>query len=107
MQQANQPDRSMKKYHWSPKRFLRNFIILFSLIALSTFLLSTAVKATFTKEPASVAVITVLKGDTLWSIIHRLAPDADPRRIIFKIKQQNRLNSSDLVAGQQLEYALE
>ncbi|HYH04512.1 MAG TPA: LysM peptidoglycan-binding domain-containing protein [Bacillota bacterium] len=103
----NNSNRNYRNYRWSAKKFFKNMAILFSIITMGTILLTTAVNATFEKTPAKVAVITVMRGDTLWSIAQRIDPSADPRNVICKIKQQNMLPSSNLSAGQQLEYELE
>ena len=103
----NSTGRNYCKYRWSAKKFFKNMAILFSIITLGTVLLTTAVNATFEKSPAQVAVITVRQGDTLWSIAKRLEPGTDPRDVISKIKRQNRLSSSHLIAGQLIEYELE
>lgn len=103
----NNTSRNYRKYHWSAKKFFKNLTILLCIIALGTVLLTTAVNATFEKSPVQVRVITVRQGDTLWSIAKRLDPGIDPREIISKIKRQNQLSSSNLIAGQLIEYELE
>lgn len=55
------------------------------------------------------AEVTVMPGDTLWSIAESVAPEADPRDVIDEIVRLNALSSGSLVAGQSLalppEYA--
>ena len=34
------------------------------------------------------AVVTVAPGDTLWSVVERLAPDADPRPIVDRLAHE-------------------
>jgi LysM repeat protein len=46
--------------------------------------------------------VTVLPGDTLWSIAESLAPSADPRTVIGEIERLNVLSSGSLQIGQQL-----
>jgi LysM domain len=45
---------------------------------------------------------TVKRGDTLWSIAHRLAPGRDPRPVIDRLIADNHL-SGTLQAGQSLD----
>lgn len=46
--------------------------------------------------------LTVLPGDTLWSVAKRIAPDNDPREVVAQIRDINDLRSSELQVGQQL-----
>jgi hypothetical protein len=99
--------RRKTRYCWSGPKCCKNLMILIATIGLSTLLLTSAVKATFDNNKAQVINVTVLHGDTLWSIAKRVAPDTDPRLVIAKIKQQNHLNTSALTAGQELEFELD
>jgi len=53
--------------------------------------------------------VTVMPGDTLWSIAESVAPAADPRTVIGEIQRLNTLGGGSLQIGQQLaiptEYA--
>lgn len=53
--------------------------------------------------------VTVMPGDTLWSIAETVAPGADPRDVIDAIMRLNALPSGELVSGETLslpqEYA--
>lgn len=51
--------------------------------------------------------VTVMPGDTLWSIAESVAPDADPRDVVDEIIRLNALSSASLVAGQSLALPLE
>lgn len=51
---------------------------------------------------ASFASVTVMPGDTLWSIAEGVAPGADPREVIGDITRLNLLRGGDLQIGQQL-----
>ena len=52
---------------------------------------------------ASIEVITVQPGDTLWEIAARATPvEEDVRATVFVIKSLNELNSSIIVPGQRL-----
>jgi LysM domain len=46
--------------------------------------------------------VTVLPGDTLWSIASATSPDGDPRDRIAEIRELNGLESSGVLAGQRL-----
>jgi len=51
---------------------------------------------------ASVPVVVVQPGESLWSVAERIAPSADPRDVIDAIVDFNHLPSADVMAGQQL-----
>ncbi len=87
-------------YHWSFKKFMVNLMIILLVISFWTVYNSKVAKATTDKK---VIEMTVRRGDTLWSIAQRLAPETDPRIIIKQIKSQNNLNTVNLIAGQKLE----
>ncbi|MFS0895567.1 LysM peptidoglycan-binding domain-containing protein [Microbacterium sp. 179-I 3D3 NHS] len=57
----------------------------------------------------SFETVTVLPGDTLWSIASAVAPSADPRDVIGEISRLNMLRGGELRIGQELaipaEYA--
>jgi LysM domain len=46
--------------------------------------------------------VTVLPGQTLWTIAHHAEPSADPRTVIPEIMQINAISSTNLQPGQQL-----
>ncbi|MGX8794694.1 LysM peptidoglycan-binding domain-containing protein [Fusibacter sp. JL298sf-3] len=51
--------------------------------------------------------ITVMEGDTLWSIAKtHLEGDRDIRAYIYDIKTYNALSSADIYSGQQLQIPL-
>lgn len=56
---------------------------------------ATAVTASFT-------TVTVLPGDTLWSIASEIAPAADPRDVIGDITRLNVLQGGQIQIGQHL-----
>lgn len=55
--------------------------------------------------------VTVLSGDSLWTIAQSVAPGHDPRDVVDAISHLNQLPGGALVAGQELsipaEYAAE
>lgn len=46
--------------------------------------------------------VTVLPGDTLWSIAAEVAPNADPRDAVVEIGRLNGVHDGDLSVGQVL-----
>lgn len=50
----------------------------------------------------SVSTVTVMPGDTLWSIASRIAPTADPRDVIGDISRMNLLRGGEIQIGQEL-----
>jgi len=60
-------------------------------------------------QTSEFATVTVLPGDSLWSIAQEVAPAADPRDVVDAIARLNALGSAQLDAGQELaipaEYA--
>ncbi|MEV4775284.1 LysM peptidoglycan-binding domain-containing protein [Microbacterium sp. LTA6] len=51
---------------------------------------------------ATFETVTVMPGDTLWSIAGDVAPDADPRDVIGEISRLNLLQDGMLQIGQEL-----
>lgn len=51
---------------------------------------------------ASVETLTVMPGDTLWSIATAIAPASDPREVIGEISRMNLLRGGQLQVGQEL-----
>ena len=49
--------------------------------------------------------LTVKPGDTLWAIAGQIAPERDPREVVWEIKQLNNL-SNGLIAGEQIRIPL-
>lgn len=46
--------------------------------------------------------VTVDSGESLWQVARSIAPNSDPRDVVAQVMQFNRLDSSDVMAGQQL-----
>jgi nucleoid-associated protein YgaU len=51
---------------------------------------------------ASFSTVTVMPGDTLWTIAESIAPSADPREVIGDITRLNLLQGGNLQIGQEL-----
>lgn len=52
--------------------------------------------------PVSFATVSVLPGDTLWSIAVEAAPGVDPREVIADIKRLNNLSSGTIQVGAEI-----
>ncbi len=58
--------------------------------------------ATGVASDAEFATVTVLPGDTLWSIAESVAPGADPRDVVYAMSRLNVIDGGVLVPGQEL-----
>lgn len=56
---------------------------------------------------ASFETVTVMPGDTLWSIASAIAPTADPRDVIGEIARLNMLEGGAVQVGQELSIPAE
>lgn len=57
--------------------------------------------------PVAFETVTVMPGDTLWSIAQSAAPQADPRTVIGDIERLNLLDGGSLQVGQQIAIPVE
>ncbi|MCI0687041.1 MAG: LysM peptidoglycan-binding domain-containing protein, partial [Sporichthyaceae bacterium] len=55
-----------------------------------------------TSAPPSYRTVVVQPGESLWTIATRIAPDRDPRSVIYQIRQINGLSSGVIQVGQRL-----
>lgn len=51
--------------------------------------------------------VTVVPGDSLWSIAQAVAPESDPRDVVDAIVRLNALDSGQIAAGQSISIPLE
>lgn len=58
--------------------------------------------ATATNSSTPLAKVTVVGGESLWSLAKQIAPNSDPRDVIADIISVNRLGSADIYPGEQL-----
>jgi LysM repeat protein len=58
--------------------------------------------ATATNSSTPLSRVTVVGGETLWSLAKQIAPNADPRDVVADIMSVNRLSSADIQPGEQL-----
>ncbi|MBM7464971.1 LysM peptidoglycan-binding domain-containing protein [Microbacterium esteraromaticum] len=68
-------------------------------IAFSLLAGGSAVASGESAEPVAFETVTVLPGDTLWSIAADAAPGVDPREVIDDIKSLNNLSSGMIQVG--------
>lgn len=52
--------------------------------------------------PRAYPTVVVQPGDTLWTIANRIAPDRDPRAVIYQIREINGLAGAEIQVGQRL-----
>lgn len=77
-------------------------LLVLVVLTLAAFSLGRASTSTAASEaPATRRVIVVQPGETLWSIAERVAPDADPRVTVGRLRDLNDLDGA-LQAGQRL-----
>lgn len=87
-------------FRWSIWKFIVNCMICILVLIISALYLTKDVKATSEKK---MSTLTVRQGQTLWSIACQIDPEQDPRDVIIRIKQDNGLIDSRLIAGQILK----
>jgi LysM repeat protein len=85
----------------------RGRVVLAALIALpvlvvSLFLATPGAVAESTGTQDTYEYVTVLAGDTLWTIAESIAPQSDPRDVIHEIMTLNQLSSAALTPGQEI-----
>jgi LysM repeat protein len=93
----------------APLRMTRRGVAVLAGVVLAAViaLLAVAAASSPSQQPAPAAnsvpaVITVQAGDTLWSIANEVAPQRDPRNVVYDLRKLNNLSSVDLVPGQQI-----
>jgi len=101
------PERRIMSRHSTGLRLTRRGrVVLLVLLLLAVLAAFSMGRATGSADAASSspppASVVVRPGDTLWSIAQQVAPDADPRQVIPRLKAANGLTSSRLDVGQRL-----
>lgn len=91
-------------YQWRFSKFLIHGLIIVSVLTIMISYISNVAKADL---PQQEMIIVVHHGDTLWSLAKKIKPHDDPRWVIRNIKEQNHLDSSELMAGQKLKLVME
>ena len=71
-------------------------------MALSVFLAASGALAESDAASDDFEYMTVLSGDTLWSIATMISPHEDPRDVVAKIISLNQLETASLMPGQDI-----
>jgi hypothetical protein len=71
-------------------------------MALSVFLASSGALAESDAASDDFEYMTVLSGDTLWSIATMISPHEDPRDVVANIISLNQLETASLMPGQEI-----
>ena len=89
-----------------PIKFIRSTIILLLLLYI---IVSFFYNKTYSYKEYTFKTITVSEGETLWNIAefekknNEHYKNKDIREIVFEIRENNSLNTSNLVVGQELK----
>ena len=83
-------------------RAVLGFALALPVMALSVFLASPGALADSEVTANDFDYMTVLSGDTLWSIATLVNPEADPRDVVEEIIALNQLESAVLTPGQEI-----
>lgn len=92
------------------RKVLAALVALPVVVALGFVILSSGgALASADRAPSGVVfeTVTVMPGDTLWSIAGDIAPDADPRDVVDAILRLNAMDSALLDAGQTIALPIE
>lgn len=82
------------------KDFVLSFLIIFIVMA-AIFGIAAELQ---TKYEITYKTITIQQGETLWDIANEYVnPNQDIRDYIYKIKELNNMNTSELYTGQELK----
>ena len=91
---------------WSAKRIYRltRTIVVGLLViwAASGFFASQSASALSANAHSHFAYVTVLPGQSLWSIAEKHAPNQDPSEFVQQIMQLNNLQTANVSIGQKL-----
>lgn len=79
-------------------------VVVLLLLGAFAVIRSAASQATEQASPAApvLAQVTVQRGETLWAVAQRVAPQRDPRDLVAQLQRLNHLSSPSLRVGQQL-----
>jgi hypothetical protein len=83
-------------------RVVLGLALALAVMALSVFLASSGALAESDAVSNDFEYITVLSGDTLWSIATMISPHEDPRDVVANIIFLNQLETASLMPGQEI-----
>jgi hypothetical protein len=58
--------------------------------------------ATATSSSTPLTKVTVVGGETLWSLAKQISPNTDPRDVVADVMSVNRMDTADIYPGEQL-----
>lgn len=90
--------------HMKKRYVLKNkkrFLIFVASVA-ALILTAVPVMNVYSYRPPEIRTITVKPGDTLWGIAKETGIEGDIRETVYKIKELNKLGSSEIYAGTEL-----
>ncbi len=79
--------------------------VLLALVALLLGAFAAGRTASASQEPEQRSVLsqtTVQRGESLWTVARRVAPEQDPRQVVVALRRLNSLPTAQVQAGQQL-----
>jgi LysM repeat protein len=77
-------------------------LVALPVIAVSLLVTSPGALAESTPVTNNFEYMTVMSGDTLWSIAQLVDPSGDPRDVVAELMTLNQLSSASLTPGQEL-----
>ncbi len=80
----------------------RGRVVLVVMLAVLAVLLFTVGRASAAQRGTARQAVTVQRGESLWSIAQRVAPDSDPRGVVAALERSNHLAGAAVVPGQRL-----
>jgi hypothetical protein len=83
-------------------RLVLSALVATPVLAMSLLLASPGALAESTPVANDFEYMTVLSGDTLWSIAQEVNPSGDPRDVVAEIMTLNGLSSASLTPGQEI-----
>lgn len=83
-------------------RLVLSAVVATPVLAMSLLLASPGALAESAPVANDFEYITVLSGDTLWSIAETVDPTGDPRDVVAEIMALNGLSSAQLIPGQDI-----
>lgn len=92
-----------KKFVLKNRRRFSTFISI--LLVLSVFIVFTS--TAYSNKEQQFETIKVRQGDTLWTIASEFSEHTDIRELIFNIKKENKLASSEIIAGTELKIPIQ
>lgn len=95
--------RTMPRYQAQLKSLFQLLIGLLIICCVMTGIILIKGQDPTQRMPAEVTEITVAYGDTLWRIAQYIAPDIDPRRVIWEIQTLNQIETTEIYPGQTLK----